>query len=216
MIAREADTFREYLKEFPDLEKQVEALMITEWNEAWWANRPMDHEIGAAWCADGVIRAILPHRINKPCFFYVKQNDMNFRGDFSLLMKDNVPKPSYHVASIFNHLAGEWVEIKGTDGEVCGVAAFDRQAEKLSVVLVNYQFRYGMQRRVRLSVANLPEGLRAGKWQEFIVDATHSNVWNDPQKAELFKGRSAPLRGPVPVYEARLAPNSITLVEFGR
>ncbi|MEP0841512.1 MAG: hypothetical protein HRF43_02225 [Phycisphaerae bacterium] len=216
MIAREADTFRAYLRDFPDLEKQVESLMITEWNEAWWANRPMDHEIGAAWCADGVVRAIIPHRIRRPCFFYVKQNDMNFRGDFSLLMKDNLPKPSYHVASIFNHLTGNWVEIGGADGEICGVAAWDAAKTRLAVVLVNYQFRYGLRRRVRLSIAALPTGLRGGGWREFLVDAAHSNVWHDAGQAVLFKGREGTAAGPAFTYEATMPANSIRLLEITR
>ena len=60
VIAAEADAFREYLREFPRLEASVKSFMITEWNEAWWPNRPEDHEIGAAWCADGMIRAMIP------------------------------------------------------------------------------------------------------------------------------------------------------------
>lgn len=213
MIAREADTFREYLREFPDLEKQVESLMITEWNEAWWTNRPMDHEIGAAWCADGVIRAMIPHRIQRPCFFYVKQNDTNFRGDFSLLMRENVPKPSFHVAAMFNNLSGEWLELTGGDGEVCGVAAWDKQKSRLAVVLLNYQFRYGTRRQIELSIEALPKALQGGQWREFLVDATHSNVWHDAAKADLHQGRSGRVESPALTYVASMPANSITMIE---
>lgn len=214
VIAKEADAFREYLKEFPEFQQPQRPLMITEWNEAWWTNRPMDHEIGAAWCADGVVRAILPRRIDRPCFFYVKQNDTNFRGDFSLLMKDNVPKPSFHMAAVFNNLSGDWLEITGGDDDVCGVAAWDAKKGRLAVVLVNYRFRHAFRRTVRVKIDALPAELAGGKWRECIIDATHSNVWHDAGKPELFQGRTGELTGDGFTWEAGLGPNSITLVEL--
>ena len=39
-IVKEADAFRAYLADFPDLKRTVTSFMITEWNEAWWADRP--------------------------------------------------------------------------------------------------------------------------------------------------------------------------------
>lgn len=214
VIAREADTFRDYIEEFPEIARQVESFMITEWNEAWWTNRPMDHEIGAAWCADGVVRAMLPHRIDRPCFFYVKQNDMGFRGDFSLLMKDNIPKPSYHMASIFNHLSGDFVEVAGGDDEVCAVAAWDAKSRRLSIVLVNFRFRHCLRRPVQLKIEALPAVLDGGSWREFIVDATHSNVWHDVNKPDLFQGREGTLSKQGFTYEATLGANSITLIRL--
>jgi hypothetical protein len=71
VIAKQADGFREYLDEFPTLRKSVKSLMITEWNEAWWPDRPHDHEIAAAWCADGMIRTMIPKKIDRPCLFVI-------------------------------------------------------------------------------------------------------------------------------------------------
>jgi hypothetical protein len=96
-FAEEVQAFRRYLRDMPGLEAGITSYMITEWNQAWWADRPHDLEIGAAWCATTITRAFVPHRIDRPRFFYVKQNDMNFRGDFSLLMRDNIPKASSHL-----------------------------------------------------------------------------------------------------------------------
>ena len=214
VIAKEADTFRDYLKDFPELQKTARWLAITEWNEAWWKDRPMDHEIGAAWCADGVIRAFIPHQIERPCFFYVKQNDMNFSGDFSMLMKDNVPKPTFHVASMFNHLAGKFVETTGGDEDVCALAAWDAEHRRLSIILVNFRFRYAFRRPIRLEIAALPPELEGGSWRESIVDATHSNVWHDASKPDLFHGRTGALSGHGFTYEATLGANSVTLVEL--
>jgi hypothetical protein len=214
VMAKEADTFREYLKEFPDLQKQVGFLAITAWNEAWWKNRPMDNEIGAAWCADGVIRAFIPHRVERPCFFYVKQNDMSFSGDFSMLMKDNVPKPAYHMASIFNHLSGQYINLSGGDDDVCGVATWDAKAKRLSVVLVNFRYRHALRRTVRLKIDTLPAELAGGTWRESIIDATHSNVWHDVNKPDLFRGRTGPLIEKAFTYEATMGANSITLLEL--
>jgi hypothetical protein len=216
-IAKEAQAFRSYLKEFPRLQKSAASFMITEWNQAWWADRPHDHEIGAAWCADGIVRAIIPEKIDRPCFFYVKQNDMNFRGDFSLLMQNNIPKASYNVAKIFNYLSGQWTPVLGGDGEVSGVSAWDEAQGRLAVVLVNFNYRYGMRRPVSLHVEKVPAKLQMGVWREYIVDSTHSNVWNDRDRAELIVAKSGVLKGnDVWQFDELLMANSITLVEISK
>src|SRR5258705_113215 len=174
-IAREAQTFRAYLDDFPALKQSVTSFMITEWNEAWWADRPQDHELGAAWCANSITRAFIPARIDRPCFFYVKQGDSGFRGDYSLLMKDNVPKASYNVMKIFNGLSGSWVSLKGTDGDVSGVAAWDADRGRLAIVLVNFRDRYALRRHVAVQVNEVPATLRGGGGGEWTVDATPSN-----------------------------------------
>jgi hypothetical protein len=188
--------------------------MITEWNEAWWADRPQDHEVGAAWCANSITRAFLPAHIDRPCFFYVKQGDMGFRGDYSLLMKDNLPKASYNVAKIFNNLRGEWLTITGTDDDVSAVAAWDAKQRRLAVVLVNFRDRYALRRQVQLRINELPASLQGGRWQESVVDATHGNVWNDQNKAELAVTRSGELSERSFFLKAALAANSVTLIEL--
>lgn len=224
-IRREADIFREYLREFPSLERSVGSFMITEWNEAWWPDRPQDHEVGAAWCANTITRAFLPGRIDRPCFFYVKQGDMNFRGDYSLLMQDNRPKPSYHVARLFNGLRGDWIPI-GTSGsatnglgasfdeDVSGVAALDDGAKRLAIVLVNFRDRYSLARPVSVRVPALPASLHRGVWVQRTLDATHANVWNNRDAAELDVSGVGPLRDGTFQWSGILAPNSVTLLEL--
>lgn len=217
VMVREANAFREYLSAFPDLSRSVRSFMITEWNEAWWADRPQDHEIGAAYCADCIVRAFIPAGIDRPCFFYVKQNDMNFRGDYSLLMADNVPKAVYNVLKMFNGLSGRWVELAGGDGEVCGVAAWDEARARLAVVLVNFQYRHNLRRHVRLRIDRLPQALAGGTWREYLVDATHSNIWNDPkhpEKAELTRTADGVLTGHAFTLDRTLGPHSVTLLEL--
>ncbi len=219
IIRGQGDAFREYLTEFPKLKKTVRSLMITEWNEAWWADRPQDHEVGAAYCADCIVRAFIPGKIDRPCFFYVKQNDMNFRGDFSLLMANNVPKASYNVLKVFNGLSGRWIELSGGDGEVAGVAAWDETKEKLAVVLVNFQYRHNLRRHVHVQIESLPKALNKGMWREWTVDATRSNIWNDPgqpQKAELTETSHGQITGSTLKLDRTLEPNSVTLLELTR
>jgi xylan 1,4-beta-xylosidase len=214
-IVKEADAFRSYLADFPELKRSVTSFMITEWNEAWWADRPQDHELGAAWCANSVTRAFLPAHIDRPCFFYVKQGDMNFRGDYSLLMKDNLPKASYNVARIFNSLHGSWLPVAGTDDDISAIASWDPNQERLSVVLVNFRDRYALRRPVQLRLDSLPSALKGGRWRESVVDATHSNAWNDQSKAELAVTRSGEISGQAFSWENVLPPNSVTLIELG-
>ncbi len=213
-IVKEAETFRTYLNDFPALKQSVSSFMITEWNEAWWPDRPQDHEIGAAWCANSITRAFIPARIDRPCFFYVKQGDMNFRGDYSLLMKDNVPKASYNVAKIFNGLSGNWISVTGTDSDVSGVAAWDAGRGRLAIVLVNFRDRYALQRFVRLQIEELPPALRDGSWQEWAIDATHSNVWDDHTKAELQRTENGRVSRSNFKWEKALRANSVTLLEL--
>jgi hypothetical protein len=188
--------------------------MVTEWNEAWWADRPQDHEIGAAWCANTLTRAFIPGRVDRPCFFYVKQNDPNFRGDYSLLMQNNVPKASFNMAKIFNGLSGVWLPVAGGDDEVSAVAAWDHTRQRLAAVLVNFRDRHNVRRVVDLKIP-VPPGLSAGgEWREWTIDGTHANVWHDAGKAELAQTRQGKFTGDVFQYQAALAPNSITLVEL--
>jgi hypothetical protein len=213
-VDREAKALHEYLEDYPQIKPQVKSLMITEWNEAWWTDRPHDHEVGAAWCADSLVRGCLPNGVNRPCFFYVKQGDDGFRGDFSLLMKDNVPKASYNVLKMFNGLSGQWIELKGADDDVCGVAAWDEEKQRLAVILVNYRDRYAMTRRVALNVSSLPDVLRGGTWREWQVDGVHSNVWNNREHAELEQVDAGRIEDGQLTFERTLSPNSVTMIEI--
>jgi hypothetical protein len=191
-------------------------LMITEWNEAWWADRPHDHEIAAAWCADGMIRSIIPKRIDKPCLFYAKQGDSTFRGDFGILMQDNRPKPTYNAARIFNSLRGHWLKLTGGDDDMAAVAALGEQDQRLAIVLVNYRFRFATTRSLQLTVDHLPASFRKGTWKETRVDAAHSNLFNDASHCELEATSSGVLQADVFNHELRLLPNSVVLIELGQ
>lgn len=213
VFAAEAAEFRNALTGFPELERSVKSFMVTEWNEAWWADRPQDHEVGAAWAANTVTRAFIPHHIDRPCFFYVKQGDQNFRGDYAMLLKDNTPKASYNVCKMFNQLSGQWVKVDGTDGEVSCVASWDAAMKRLAMIIVNFTDRYGMPRRVNLSVPALPKELAFATWREWTVDVTHSNAWHDAKSAELTQTSSGAATGKSLTWCAVLPANSVTLVE---
>ncbi len=214
VIAKEADAFREYLTAFPKLQKSVKSFMITEWNEAWWANRPQDHELGAAWCANGMIRTMIPKKIDRPCLFYVKQGDMNFRGDFSILMQENRPKPTFNMARIFNSLSGQWVKVNGGDDDICAVAALDSSQDRLAIVLVNFRYRYPVRRHVHLQIDGLPAFLADGTWQEQTIDSLHSNVFTDANRCELETTNSGTINDAAFTYDRELLANSIVLLEL--
>ena len=214
MIAKEADALREYLQEFPKLRDGVKNFMITEWNEAWWADRPHDHELGAAWCANGMIRAMIPHRIDKPCLFYVKQGDTNFRGDFSIMMAENRPKPTFNMARIFNSLSGQWVKVDGGDDDVCAVGGWDAGRGRLAIVLVNYRDRYAIRRQVHLTIDKLPASLAGGTWREFTIDPLHSNAFTDASRCELEQTGGGSIDQHTFSYDRELLPNSVVMLEL--
>ncbi len=206
----EADAFRALLDDFPDLKGSVKSFMVTEWNEAWWADPPQDNEIGAAWCANTITRAFLPAGVDRPCFFYVKQGDSSFRGDYALLLKDNVPKPQYHVAKIFNGLSGKWLKVTGDDGEVSCVAARDERDGRITIVLVNFTDRYNLRRHVRVSILDAPR-CRA---VEHRIDATHSNVLSDAARSELEKVREEVFPAGEIRYDVTLPPHAVARIEL--
>jgi hypothetical protein len=210
-MADEVREMKNDIKGYPQFSAAGENLMLTEWNEAWWTDRPHDHEVGAAWCANSVTRCFIPEGLGKPCLFYVKQGDDGFRGDFSILMKDNVPKATYNMAKVFNGLKGKWLPVAGVDGEISAVAAWDAEGKKLSIVLVNFQDRYDLKREVKVASASLPAELKGGAWKRWTIDATHSNVWNDKSHAELEQTGSGTVGGE-DLTQTLLA-NSVTLVE---
>ena len=214
VIARESDAFRDYLTDFPKLKDSVHSFMITEWNEAWWPNRPEDHELGAAWCADGMIRTMIPKKIDRPCLFYVKQGDMNFRGDWSILMQGNRPKPTFNMARIFNSLSGEWVKVNGGDDDICAMAALDSDRRRLQVVLVNFRYRYPVRRHVHLRIDGLPNSLASGTWEERTVDSLHSNVFTDQNRCELEITNDGNFNRKSFAYDRDLLANSIVLLEL--
>jgi hypothetical protein len=128
------------------------------------------------------------------------------------------------VAKIFNGLSGAFVSLgvvgatnttkaNGLDGDISGVAAWDAKRNRLAIVLVNFRDRYALRRSVRLEIAELPTALRDGAWQEWTVDATHSNVWNDRGKAELKQTQSGDVIGSSLNWERMLGANSVTLIE---
>jgi hypothetical protein len=212
VITKEVREMRRQLDAFPQLKSNVKSLMLTEWNEAWWPDRPQDHEVGAAWCADCVTRCFIPEHLDRPCLFYAKQGDGDFRGDYGILMKDNLPKATYNVARVFNSLAGKWVEVRGGDDEVSAVAAWDAAKRRLTIVLVNFRYRYGLRRQVTLHTDHLPSELTGGTWREWTIDSAHSNAWNNPATAELQQTGAGPITAAD--FDRFLEPNSITLLEM--
>jgi hypothetical protein len=65
-----------------------------------------------------------------------------------------------------------------------------------------------------LRIKALPEALRGGTWQQWLIDATHSNVWNEQGKAELAKVKSDVIEGEQFSFEQVLSANSVTLIEI--
>ncbi len=157
---------------------------------------------------------MIPKKIDRPCLFYVKQGDMSFRGDWSIMMQDNRPKPTFNMARIFNSLSGEWVKISGGDDDVCAVAAIDSRRGRLAVVLVNFRYRYAVGRHVHLETGDLPSAFAGGTWQESVIDSLHSNVFTDQNRCNLETvNRGSTEKGRF-TYDRDMMANSIVLLEL--
>jgi hypothetical protein len=139
---------------------------------------------------------------------------MSFRGDWSILMQNNRPKPTYNMARIFNSLGGEWVKISGGNEDICAVAALDSKQGRLAIVLVNFRYRYALGRHVHLETANLPPTFAGGTWQESVVDSLHSNVFTDPNRSDLEVSGKGSIDSESFTYDRDLLANSIVLLEL--
>ena len=81
-------------------------------------------------------------------------------------------------------------------------------------MIVNFRDRYAMRRKVELGVDIVPPELAGGRFREWTVDATHSNVWHDHRRAELEMTSEGTIgSGPFRWSETMLA-NSVVLVEL--
>lgn len=215
IIKDEADTTRRYMKDYPKVEKQVKEFLLTEWNFAWWGDRSHDHELGAAWCANSVLRAMIPGKVHKPCFFLAKDGDTNFRGSWAMLMGGNKPKASANVCKMFNMLGPEQIGFQGEDGEITGVASKDSKTGKVTVLLTNFGERYGVRRDVALTVSDLPRSLKGGVCRRYLVDKDHSNIWANRDRPELEVVETLPVSSAGPfTHTFRLENNAVTLLEF--
>jgi hypothetical protein len=65
-------------------------------------------------------------------------------------------------------------------------------------------------------VDGIPAALREVPWQEWTIDATHSNVWHDQSKAELTRTAGGTASGTTFTWSKTLGANSITLLELQR
>jgi len=157
---------------------------------------------------------MIPKQIDKPCFFYVKQGDMSFRGDWSMLMAGNVPKPAYNVARMFNSLRGKWVDVSGGSDDLCAVAAIDEHNQRLAILITNFRFRHSSRRHLGLATNNLPTAFYGGEWREWLVDSQHSNVFYDANHGELEMTDKGKIGNQEFVYSKSLLANSVVMLEL--
>jgi len=226
IMAKEVDRTREILAEYPDVLKQVKELMVTEWNFAWWQDPPQDHELGAAYCAAGAVRAWSEKKVDKPCFFFAKDGSPPFHGNWGMLAGNNTPKPVGNVSKMFNMMAPMQLRIDGfekdisgnsdaVDTDLCGLASADPATGRVTVLLVNFPNRYGIPRKLKVEFKNLSSKLKEGFCCRWLVDKEHSNVFNDLGRGQLETVEEASI-GKRKTYQTKftLECNGVTLIEL--
>ncbi len=215
IIREEAEVTRRYMKDYPKAARGVREFMITEWNYAWWPDWPQDHELGACWAANSILRAMIPAGVAKPCFFFAKDGDDSFRGGWGMLMGPNRPKAVYNAAKLFSMMAPKQLKTSFSDPEVAIVAATDPRTGRTTVLVLNYAERYGVERKLALAFTNLDRRLKNGTLKRWVVDKEHSNAFHNKDRAELECVSTAPLGGSGHRVEQISVPtNSLTLLEI--
>ncbi|MCC6485257.1 MAG: hypothetical protein IT209_10465 [Armatimonadetes bacterium] len=214
-IRAEAEVTRAYMKDYPRAAKGVREFMITEWNYAWWPDWPQDHEMGAAWTINSLLRAMIPGRIARPCFFYAKDGDDNFRGGWGMLMGPNRPKAVYNAIKLVHMMAPTAIRLNLDDPEIAAFASTDKRTGRTTVLLLNFSERYGVERSVKLDLQGLPSKLIGGQARIWMVDKDHSNAFNNKDKAELeTTGAGRRIGGTQQTMSLSLSTNSVALVEL--
>jgi len=213
-ILDEALTTRRYLEDYPTVKRQVREFMITEWNYAWWNDRPHDNEIGAAWCATSILRAMIPGGVDKPCFFLAQDGDTNLTGSWGMMTLDRKLKPAGNVCRMFNMMCREKIAFDGSDDQVTGFAARDSSSGRVTILIVNFSERYGFPRDIRLQVTGISKKLIGGKCLRYLVDKNHSNIFNDRSKWQLEAVESMPILGDPFSHTFVLDNNAVTLLEL--
>lgn len=213
-MKKEADQIKEYLGDYPKVRSQVKEYAITEWNYAWWHDRAHDNEVGAAWAAASMLRGWMAAGVQKPCFFLAKDFSAPLRGEWGMFSRENKPKPVANVCRLFNTMASTRVECSGEDEQIASVASVD-QSGRVTVLILNFGERYGAPRPINVVMENLPASLDNGLCRQFLVDATHSNLWNDESRCELeIAGQNDIVTSVSFSLDLELANNAVTLLEL--
>ncbi|MGQ9454917.1 MAG: GH39 family glycosyl hydrolase [Armatimonadota bacterium] len=217
IMKKEAEQIREYLNEYPKVKAQVKEFVVTEWSYAWWHDRAHDNELGAAWAAASMLRGWMAAGVEKPCWFYARDGCWPPCGDWGMFAANNKPKPVANVCRMFNVImAPEKVDCLGEDDQIASIGSIDPDTGRLTVLIVNFAERYGSPRKIRLSI----RGLSAVRYERlkcrrYIVDATHSNLWNDESRCELESVPISPAVSDGLVrFEFDMPNNCVTLVEI--
>jgi len=193
IMKKEAEQIKEYLNDYPKVKKQVKEYAVTEWSYAWWHDRAHDNEIGAAWAAASMLRGWMAAGVQKPCWFLAKDFSSGLRGEWGMFTRENKPKPVANVCRMFNSMMPIRIECKGEDEQIASVASLDPDSGRVTILIVNFAERYGPPRKIRLSAMNLPSSLDNGVCRQYLVDATHANIWHDPNRCELSVVREVPI-----------------------
>lgn len=215
IMKKEAEQIKEYLKDYPKVKKQVKEYAVTEWSYAWWHDRAHDNEVGAAWAAASMLRGWMAAGVQKPCWFLAKDFSSGLQGEWGMFTRENKPKPVANVCRMFNSMMPIRIECKGEDEQIASVASLDPDSGRVTVLIVNFAERYGSPRKIRLSAMNLPSSLDNGVCRQYLVDATHANLWHDPARCELSVVREVPIVSSNAfdmLFE--LPNNSVTLLEM--
>jgi hypothetical protein len=214
-MKKEADQIKEYLKDYPKVGKQVKEYAITEWSYAWWHDRAHDNEVGAAWAAASMLRGWMAAGVQKPCWFLAKDFSSGLNGEWGMFTRENKPKAVANVCRMFNMMSPWRVECVGEDDQIATAASVDPESGRMTVLIINFAERYGPPRKVRVSAMNLPSSLDNGVCRQYLVDATHANLWHNQTECELTAVRNADIISSNAFdIGLELPNNSVTLLEF--
>jgi hypothetical protein len=162
-----------------------------------------------------MLRGWMAAGVQKPCWFLAKDFSSGLNGEWGMFTRENKPKAVANVCRMFNMMSPWRVECVGEDDQIATAASVDPESGRMTVLIINFAERYGPPRKVRVSAMNLPSSLDNGVCRQYLVDATHANLWHNQTECELTAVRNADIISSNAFdIGLELPNNSVTLLEF--
>ena len=182
-MARDVDNIDSWKAPFPNVTNAEK--LITEWGPFAGMPPENDNEFSAAYSVVA-LRNLLEKNV-KPFVFEIKDGPSNVEcwGRWGMITHEKFgkhKKAEYNAFKALSLLKSNRISLTGENSFVKGIASRDDDGS-LALVLANYDKNKSHAEEISLNISDLPNGNYT--FQEYLIDATHSNYCQNPISEEL-------------------------------
>jgi len=211
-MARDVDNIDSWKAPFPNVTNAEK--LITEWGPFAGMPSKNDNEFSAAYSVVA-LRNLLEKNV-KPFVFEIKDGPSNVEcwGRWGMITHEKFgkhKKAEYNAFKTLSLLKSNRISLTGENSFVKGIASRDDDGS-LALVLANYDKNKSHAEEISLNISDLPNGNYT--YQEYLIDATHSNYCNPPSHEDLEEIANEQIwinQGSL-TKTINMGPNSVTLV----